>query len=155
MPVMPPARVTLSRPFSDLLVEMSIALHKFMLYPPEHPSLAPATTSVVRRAERIMEDRATIAFGVARHQLIIEGVATDPGQPVLRRLADALNKHHLGAISLTRGLTTIEIAEALRELSADLNTVAPIGLRPPNELPAWPHIRLHPLTFDRLMLMAD
>ena len=152
---MPSKRVALSRPFSDLLVELSIALHKFMMYPPEHPSLAPAAAAVARRAERIMEDRATIAFGVARHQLIIEGVATDPAQPVLRRLADGLNKHHLGAISFTRGLTSAEIAEALRELSADLNAVVPIGLRPPNELPTWPHIRLHPLTFERLTLMAD
>jgi hypothetical protein len=148
-------RVTLSRPFSDLLVELSIALHKFMMYPQGHPSLGPAAASVVRRAERIMEDRATIAFGVARHQLIIEGVATDPGQPVLRRLADGLNKHHLGAITLSRGVTPGEIAEALRELGADLNTIVPIGLRSPNELPSWPHIRLHPLAFDRLMLMPD
>lgn len=149
------ARVTLSRPFSDLLVELSIALHKFMMYPPDHPSLGPAAAAVVRKAERIMEDRATIAFGVARHQLIIEGVATDPDQPVLRRLADGLNRHHLGAISISRGVTPSEIAESLSELGADLNAVAPIGLRPPHELPSWPHIRLHPLTFERLMLMAD
>jgi hypothetical protein len=149
------ARVTLSRPFSDLLVELSIALHKFMMYPPDHPSLGPAAAAVVRKAERIMEDRPTIAFGVARHQLIIEGVATDPGQPVLRRLADGLNRHHLGAISISRGVTPAEIAESLGELGADLNAVAPIGLRPPSELPSWPHVRLHPLTFERLMLMAD
>jgi hypothetical protein len=148
-------RVTLSRPFSDLLVELSISLHKFMMYPRGHPSLEPAAASVVRKAERIMEDRATIAFGVARHQLIIEGVATDPGQPVLRRLADGLNSHHLGAVSISRGVMLSEIAEALGELGADLNTVVPIGLRPPAELPSWPHIHLHPLTFERLMLMAD
>lgn len=146
------ARVTLSRPFSDFLVELSIALHKFVMYPQGHPSLEPAATSVVRRAERIMEDRATIAFGVARHQLIIEGVATDPEQPVLRRLADGLNRHHLGAISLSRGVMPGEIAGALRQLGADLNAVVPIGLRPPDQLPSWPHLRLFPLTFDSLML---
>jgi hypothetical protein len=148
-------RVTLSRPFSDLLVELSIALNKFMMYPQGHPSLGPAAAAVVRKAERIMEDRPTIAFGVARHQLIIEGVATDPGQPVLRRLADGLNRHHLGAISLSRGVTPGEIAEALRELGADLKVAVPMGLRPPDDLPSWPHVRLYPLTFERLMLMAD
>ena len=150
-----PTRVTLSRPFSDLLVELSIALHKYMMYPHGHPSLGPAAAAVVRRADRIMEDRATIAFGVARHQLIIEGAATDPKQPVLRRLADALNKHHLGAVSILRDVLPTEVADALRELSGDLNAVVPIGLRPPSALPAWPHIHLHPLTFDGLMLMAD
>ena len=152
-----PARVTFSKPFSDLLVELSIALQKFVMYPDGHPLLEPAAAAVVRRAERIMEDRATIAFGVARHQLIIEGVATDPKQPVLRRLADSLNRHHLGAISLSRGLAAAEIAGALREVGAETgaNRVVPIGLRKPEEQPVWPHVRLHPLTFDRLALVAD
>lgn len=152
-----PARVTFSKPFSDLLVEVSIAVQKFMMYPDGHPLLGPAASAVVRRAERIMEDRATIAFGVARHQLIIEGVATDPKQPVLRRLADSLNRHHLGAISFSRGLTSTEIAEALRQVGTDTitNGVMPIGLRPAHELPTWPHVRLHPLTFDRLALVGD
>ncbi len=150
-----PARVTLSRPFSDLLVELSIALQKFVMYPEGHPSLQPAAAAVVRRAERIMEDRPSLAFGVARHQLIIEGVATDPRQPVLRRLADSLNRHHLGAISLSRGLTPAEIADALRQVGTDTNTTVPIGLRPPQELPSWPHVRLHPLTFERLTLLTD
>lgn len=150
-----PQRVTFSRPFSDLLVELSIALQKFVMYPDGHPLLEPAAAAVVRRAERIMEDRPSIAFGVARHQLIIEGVATDPKQPVLRRLADNLNRHHLGAISLSRGVTPKEIAEALRQVGAETNTVVPIGLRPLHELPSWPHVRLHPLTFDRLALVTD
>ena len=152
-----PARVTFSKPFSDLLVEVSIALQKFVMYPDGHPLLEPTAAAVVRRAERIMEDRAMIAFGVARHQLIIEGVATDPRQPVLRRLADSLNRHHLGAISLSRGLTANEIAEALRQVGAETasNGVVPIGLRPPHEFPTWPHVRLHPLTFDRLALVGE
>jgi len=150
-----PQRVAFSRPFSDLLVELSIALQKFVMYPDGHPLLEPAAAAVVRRAERIMEDRPTIAFGVARHQLIIEGVATDPKQPVLRRLADSLNRHHLGAISLSRGVKPNEIAEALRQVGAETNTVVPIGLRPLHELPSWPHLRLHPLTFDRLALVTD
>ena len=41
-------RLTLSRPFSDLLVELSISLHKFVMYPKGNPSLAPAAASVVR-----------------------------------------------------------------------------------------------------------
>ena len=148
-------RLTLSRPFSDLLVELSIALHKFVMYPKGHPSLAPAAASVVRKAARIMEDRATIAFGVARHQLIIEGVATDPNQPVLRRLAEGLNGHHLGAVSISRGITPEEIAEALQALAADPTIGGRIGLRSPDLIPSWAHVRLYPLTFDRLALMVD
>ena len=97
-------RVSLSRDLSEFLVELSIALHRHSMYPSGHPSLGPAVASVVRHAERLLQDRATIAFGVARRQLIIEGVTTDPNQPVLRRLAEGLHGHHLGAISVTRGI---------------------------------------------------
>ena len=90
-------RVTLSREFSAFLVELSIALHKHAMYPPEHPSLEPASASVTRRLERLFEDRDMVALGIARRQLIIEGVATDPNQPVLRRLAEALHRQHLGS----------------------------------------------------------
>ena len=90
-------RVTLSRDFGEFLVELSIALHKHAMYPSSHPVARAAAASVALRAERLLEDRATLAFGVARHQLIIEGVATDPNQPVLRRLAEGLHRHHLGA----------------------------------------------------------
>jgi hypothetical protein len=87
-----PRRLTLSRPFGDLLMELSIALQKFAIYPDGHPSLEPAAASIVRRCERVLEDRDLVAIGVARYQLIIEGVATDPNQPVLRRLASALKR---------------------------------------------------------------
>lgn len=150
-----PERVSLSRDFSEFLVEFSIALHKHAMYPSGHPSLGPAAAGVVRRAERLFEDRQTIAFGVARHQLIIEGVATDPNQPVLRRLAEGLHRHHLGAISFTRGLQPDEIASAIHALSADVEREGALGLAPAGQLPTWDHIRLHPLTFDGLELVGD
>jgi hypothetical protein len=150
-----PERVTLSREYSDFLVELSIALHKHAIYPTGHPSLGPAAAGVTRRAERLLEDRPVLAFGVARRQLIIEGVATDPNQPVLRRLADGLHRHHLGAISFSRGLQPDEIASALQALSADVERDGPLGLAPRGRLREWPHVRLHPLTFDRLELVSD
>jgi hypothetical protein len=148
-------RLTLSRPFSDLLMEISIGLQKFAMYPDGHPSLEPAAAAVVRRCERVLEDRELVAVGVARYQLIIEGIATDPNQPVLRRLASALNKHHLGAVSMTRGIVPAEVAAALRVLAVDPTAGGAIGLLPPDSRPVWPHLRLHPLTFDSLVLMAD
>ena len=148
-------RVTLSREFGDFLVELSIALHKYAMYPSTHPSLGPVAASVARRAERLLEDRATLAFGVARHQLIIEGVATDPNQPVLRRLAEGLHRHHLGAISVARGVQPEEIGSALRALCAVPERDGALGLAPAQSRTEWPHVRLHPLTFDQLELVSD
>src|SRR5437879_4063206 len=96
-------RATLSRDLADFLIELSIALHKHAMYPEGHPSLAPAAAGVTRRAERLLQDRSTLSLGVARQQLVIEGVATDPKHPVLAELAGRLHRHHLGAMTFRRG----------------------------------------------------
>jgi hypothetical protein len=150
-----PERSTLSRDFSEFLVELSIALHKHAMYPSGHPSLEPAAASVAARAAILLTDRPMIALGVARHQLIIEGVATAPEHPVLRRLADGLHRHHLGAVSISRGADAKEIGEALRALAAEPERDGPLGLMLPDQRPSWSHVRLHPLTFDGLVLAAD
>lgn len=149
-------RVVLARDLSEFLVELSIALHKHAMYPPGHPSLGPAAERLAARAEGLLEGRPTIAFGVARYQLIIDGVATDPNQPVLRRLAEDLHRHHLGAISILPGIEADEIASALHTLADEQDAgKGPLGLAPPGQLPDWPHLRLHPLTFDRLEIVSD
>src|SRR2546422_4952857 len=138
---------SLSRELADFLIELSIALHKHAMYPEGHPSLAPAAAGVTRRAERLFEERATLALGVARQQLVIEGVATDAKNPVLSELAGRLHRHHLGAVTFHRGLRTTEVADVLRTLAVDAErTGDPLGLGLPEQLRAWDHIRLHSVT---------
>ena len=146
-------RATLSRDLADFLIELSIALHKHAMYPEGHPSLAPAAAGLTRRAALLLEDRATISLGVARNQLVIEGVATDPKHPVLRELAGRLHRHHLGAITFRRGVEQEEVADALRTLAIEAErTGQPLGLGDRDRLAAWPHVQLHALTYERLEL---
>jgi hypothetical protein len=145
-------RVTLSRDLSEFLVELSIALHRHSMYPSGHPALIPAIESVIRRADKLLQDRPQIAFGVARRQLIIDGVTTDPDQPVLRRLADGLHRHHIGAVSILRGVETLELGEALHALSVEAERDGALGLK--KHLASWPHVKVHPLTFDGLALVG-
>ena len=152
----PSERAALSRELADFLIELSIALHKHAMYPEGHPSLAPAAAGVTRRAEHLFEGRATLALGVARQQLVIEGVATDPKNPLLSELAGRLHRHHLGAVTFHRGLRVTEVADVLKTLSVEADrTGEPLGLGPPEQLRAWDHIRLHPVTYERLELMED
>jgi hypothetical protein len=150
-----PERVSLSRDLSEFLVELSIAVQKHAMYPGGHPSLQAAVGNLARRAERLLYDRPSLIFGVARRQLIIDGVATDPDHPVLRRLAEGLHRHHLGAISLSRGVESDEMSLALRALSSEVERDGPLGLARTGRPLEWPHVRLHPLTFDRLELVPE
>lgn len=147
-------RAILPRELSDFLIELSIALHKHSMYPGGHPTLGPASEGVARRLNGLLAERSTLSLGVAREQLVIEGVATDPRHPVLKDLAERLHRHHLGAISFVRGVSGEEIDESLKLLAEDASRGGePIGLRPLSKIATWAHIRLYPLTFDRLQLL--
>src|SRR5690348_11659441 len=156
MPTPSAERATLSRDLADFLIELSIALHKHAMYPEGHPSLEPAAAAVQRRAALLLQDRATLSLGVARHQLVIEGVATDTRHPVLRELAGRLHRHHLGALTFRRGLEAGEVAGALKVLAVEAErTGQPLGLGGSSRLKAWPHVQLHALTYERLELSED
>jgi hypothetical protein len=152
--VPPGSRAAPPRDFTEFLIELSVALHRHAMYPEGHPSLGPATEGVTRHVERLLGDRDLIAFGVARHQLIIEGVATDAQHPVLRRLAEGLHRHHLGAVSLLRGLQPAEVGIALRALSGEPDRDGRLPLSG-GQLPGCDHVRLHLLTFDGLTIVGD
>jgi hypothetical protein len=152
----PQERATLSRELGEFLIELSIALHKHSMYPEDHPSLGPAAAGVLRRADALLRDRASLSLGVARNQLVIEGVATDPRHPVLAELAGRLHRHHLGAVTFNRGVEGDEIENMLRTLAAEADrTGQPLGLGDPARLSAWRHIRLHPMTYERLELLDE
>jgi len=156
MPAPSGDRATLSRDLADFLIELSIALHKHAMYPEGHPSLAPAAAGVTRRAGLLLLDRATLSLGVARQQLVIEGVATDPKHPVLAELAARLHRHHLGAVTFRRGVEAGEMASVLMTLAVDAERSGqPLGLGAPERLRAWTCVQLHPLTYERLELVDD
>src|SRR3954470_2203538 len=148
---------TLSRELADFLVELSITLNKHAIYPQSHPLLDVAVDGVATRlATLFVGDRESLSIGVARRQLIIEGVATDPLNPVLKELAQKLQDHHVGAVKFVRGINRDELAAALAALSIDPSrSEKPIGHDIERVGALWPHVRFFPLTYDRLQLIED
>lgn len=144
-------RAALSRDLSEFLIELSIGVHRFAMYPPEHPSLAPAAENVIVRLAPLLESRRLLSIGVARDQLVIDGVATDPGHPVLSELARRLHAHQLGAVAFHRGAHIEEVEELLGRLAADPEREAePLGLLPEKERPSWEGVRIFPVGYDQL-----
>lgn len=151
-----PETKLLSRELATFLVEFSIALHKNQIYPAGHPQLDAAIARFTERLQVLLESRPTLSLGVARHQLVIEGVATDPANPLLRELALKLHRHHLGAIKFTQGLEYPEVAQFLSALAVDPHlTGTPLGRGEGDELRRWPCIWLFPLAYDQLHLIKD
>jgi hypothetical protein len=147
---------TLSRELSDFLIEFSIGLHKNAIYPAGHPLRDSAADLIVRRLDALLMERPTLSLGVARHQLIIEGVATEENNPVLRDLALRLHRHHLGAVKFSQGVTGEEVSDVLATLAVEAGRrPRPLGLENEDVLSQWPHIRLFPLTFEQLQLLEE
>ena len=153
----PPAeQKTLSRDLADFLIEFSIAINKYAMYPGGHPSLLPSAERVVKSLQSLMVERGTLSLGVARQQLIIEGVATNPKNPVLGVLAGRLHRHELGAITFQRGLDPLEMQDALAVIAQEADHMEqPLGAQSIDELPQWANIKLYPLNYERLDLLDD
>src|SRR5438477_11397616 len=149
--------VALSRELADFLVELSITLNKHAIYPQSHPLLDIAVDGVATRlAMLFVGERDSLSIGVARRQLIIEGVATDPLNPVLKELAQRLHEHHVGAVKFIRGITRDELGAALATLAVDpVRAEKPIGHDTERLATVWDHVRFFPLTYDRLQLIED
>lgn len=156
-PAAPKAAVAISRELADFLIEFSITLNKHAIYPSKHPLLDLAIYGVANRLALLFDERRdSLSIGVARRQLIIEGVATDPYNPVLKELAQRLHKHHVGALKLVRGIGREELSEALAALALDpIRTEKPIGHDLERVGQLWEHVRFFPLTYDRLQLIED
>lgn len=154
----PAARdVALSRELGDFLIELAIALQKHAIYPEGHPSLDAVADGVVAHLRSLLRDRSALSVGVARKQLVIEGVATDAEHPVLQQLAVRLHAHHLGAIRFKPGISAPELVTALRALAAEPDRMgsAPLGLLPDDAQPVWPHVKLYPMSLDQLHLVEE
>lgn len=146
----------LSRDLADFLIELSIALHKRAMYPGDHPSLAADQDRVMRRLSALLLERGTLSVGVARDQLIIEGIATDSRNSLLRGLAQHLHRHHIGAAKFLTGIRNEEMADVLRTLSVDADRDGPIfGPNGIGITQKWEHVRLFPVTYDQLELIDD
>ena len=155
----PPAKpkaAVLSRKHFELLIELSVAVHRYAMYPPGHPSLTAASENVVSRLSELFETQRGLTIGVGRGQLIVEGVPTDPNHPVLSELALRLAGHQLGAISFARGTDVHEVGGMLQILAEESDFEdEPVGMLPLERLPSWDHARIYPVEYDHLELREE
>ncbi|MFM8780154.1 MAG: hypothetical protein ACKOFO_01465, partial [Gemmatimonadota bacterium] len=137
----------LSADLAECLTAFALGLQKAAAHPDGHPVLEGVAAELEARLAGIHVGRPSLTIGVAPSQLLIDGVSTDPNQPVLRELAGRLHAHALGGVMLTRGVTAAELAHLLGLLATEAGTFpVPIGLEGPELLAQWPAIRLFPVS---------
>ena len=151
-----PPPQTLSRELADFLMDLAIAMHKHAIYPPGHPLLDQAVDSVHASLTGLLFERPALSIGVARRQLIIEGVATESSHPVLAELAGKLHRHHLGAVKFLSGLSRDELSDMLGVVGLEAQRDGePLGFRLEELQSRWERVKLFPLSYDRLELLDE
>jgi hypothetical protein len=140
---------------ADFLVEFSIVLHKRAMYPVGHPHLQESTARFVGRLESLLAARDSLAIGVARHQLIVAGTATDPRNALLSDLARRLHRHRIATVRFDRDVSLSEIDDLLVSLASDpQGEDGPFGLRP-GAGSSWTRLRIQPPELSRMFLQDD
>ena len=141
---------------AECLTAFAIGLQRAAAHPDGHPVVEGVVAELETRLAGIHAGRPSLTIGVAPHQLVVDGVSTDPNQPVLRELAGRLHAHALGGVMLTRGVTAAELAHLLGLLATEAGTLPmPIGLEGPELLAQWPAIRLFPVSTTVVALPDD
>ena len=139
----------LPRELADFLVEFSIVLNHRSMYPDGHPQLRHATERFVHRLEALLAARGTLALGVAHRHLIVDSVATDPGNALLRDLAVRLHRHQLASIRFEPGISLGEVDDLLGSLAGDpARGEGPLGHRV-QRTSHWEHLRIVAVDYSR------
>src|SRR5690242_12332357 len=79
----------------ELALELALAMHARAMYPGGHPLLQAAVERLCSRVQKTLAQRSDISLGIAHHQVVIEGVATDDKHPLLRAFALHLHQHQI------------------------------------------------------------
>lgn len=147
---------TLPRVLGEFLIELSLTLNRAAMYPKGHPSLERSAGALAGRLSQLLAERPTLSLGVAKRQLVVEGIASEGGNPVLQSLAARLHRLHIGAVVFQRGASAGELMDVVHLLSAEEERGAtPLGMREPERLRSWENIRLYPLAYDQLELVDE
>jgi hypothetical protein len=142
-------RAVLPRDLAVFLPLFGIAVHKVTTYPDGHPMLGSAVEAALGHLRLALISRPSLLIGVARQQLLVDGFATDPDNPVLRELAQRLHRHQLGAVKFIPGVTIEEFTDLLRALASDARH-DPIGARLADFDEKWESLRLFLPAYDRI-----
>jgi hypothetical protein len=143
-------RPALTRDVAKFLAELAVSLNNYGIYPEDHPRLQSAAESVRARLATLLEDRPLFSLGVANRQLVVEGRATDPGNPVLGGLAQRLHRRRIGGITIEQGVSDREFADLLRSVANE-----ELDLFDERTAPTWDHASVHPINYSRLQLSDD
>lgn len=142
---------SLPRPVSEFLVAWAMALHRYAIYPPGHPSLLPMAERMLMHLAPALGPAPSLVVGVLPQQVVVGGAPSAESHAVLRDLAVRLHAQRLGAVAFRRGVDLATLTAFLELVSRDpVRGERPLGALPARDRPFWSKLNLLPLEYDGL-----
>ena len=138
---------------AEFLLEFAVAVQKHAIYPQGHPQLSGAVEKCVRRLDSILNGVDPVTFAFARNQVVIDSVATDPANSLMRELAQRMHRQRIGSIRVLPGVLRDELADFLHASSIEESEKPQIAIAAQSM--RWPHIQVTTLTYNKLELMGE
>jgi hypothetical protein len=140
----------------ELLQELALAVHKRGIYPASHPMLHGSVDALARRFQSVLSKRSQLSIGVSRHQLVVDGAATDESNASLVDLAERLYEHELGIVTVLATVQRSTLDEFIGAIAVSpARGSAPFGAGGRSQLARWNDLVLTRVAFDRLELMDE
>lgn len=115
------------------MAELSVAVHRYAVYPRHHPSLEPAAISVLQKLRRILDGAPSLTLDSVTRQISLGKGLTRPFDRSFVELWGRLQDESIRSITITKGAVPGEIEGFLATISgrAEEHGVASLD---------WPHI---------------
>ena len=140
----------------ELLQELALAVHKRGIYPASHPMLHGSVDALARRFQSVLSKRSQLSIGVSRHQLVVDGAATDESNASLADLAERLYEHELGVVTVLATVQRSTLDEFIGAIAVSpARGGTPFGAGGRSQLARWNDLVLTRVAFDRLELMDE
>ncbi|MFN8667893.1 MAG: hypothetical protein U0164_12020 [Gemmatimonadaceae bacterium] len=154
-PVAPPTLSEALPPeLREFAQELAVAVHKRGIYPAGHPMQQGAVEGVLDRLTGLLASRPELSIGVGRSHLILDGVSTDPHNPLMSELAERLHDHLLGGVRIIAGVSRAELDDFVARLAAATSRGGEaLGAQAQDVVEQWSHIHVVPVAFNQLALL--
>ena len=112
--------------------------------------------ALARRFQSVLSKRSQLSIGVSRHQLVVDGAATDENNTSLADLAERLYEHELGVVTVLATVQRSTLDEFIGAIAVSpARGSAPFGAGGRSQLARWNDLVLTRVAFDRLELMDE
>lgn len=101
-----------------LLIRLSVALGRRRAYRAQHPMVQRSEDEVMEALRALRGSRPSVALGVARKELLLDGAPLEGRLSALRDLAERLHRRGVGSITFDTGVTGESLRGALDWLTA-------------------------------------